>query len=104
MARNSQLHTLKENGIPSPHRKWNDSGKMAEILYTSMRMLHTENSYFARFTQQISSVSTEQSQAGVKSSVKSRMRKGRFRGKRKRATTEKCEATRSEFFGANSKD
>ena len=49
------------------------------IHFTSRRMLRTQNSLFAQFTQQISSVSTEQSQAGVKSSVKGRMRKSRLR-------------------------
>ena len=42
---------------------------------TSMRLLRTQNSYVERCTQQISSVSTKQSQAGVKISVKGRMRK-----------------------------
>ena len=41
--------------------------------------LRTHNSCFERFTQQINSVSTEQSQAGVKSSVKGRMRNSRLR-------------------------
>ena len=86
----SVIH-LKENGTPPPHRWWNASKKPVtqysrvsvsrEILkrkktetpYTSMRMLQTQNSYFERFTQQISSVPTEQSQAGVKSSVWGRM-------------------------------
>ena len=39
-----------------------------------MRTLQTQKSYFERFTQQISSVLTEQSQAGVKSSVSGRER------------------------------
>ena len=47
--------------------------------HTSMRMFRRQNSYFERFTQQISSVSTEQSQSGVNSPVKSRMRKSRPR-------------------------
>ena len=70
-----------------------------------MRMLQTQNSYFERFTQQISSVSTEQPQAGVKSSVKSRMRKSRSRKsswQKKWAATEECKHARSKFFGANS--
>ena len=37
--------------------------RRTETPYTSMRMLRTQNSYFERFAQQISSVSTEQSQA-----------------------------------------
>ena len=37
--------------------------KRKEIPYTSMRIHRTQNSCFAQFTQQISSVSTEQSQA-----------------------------------------
>ena len=36
--------------------------------------LQTQNSYFERFTQQISSVSTEQSPAGVKNSVCGQMK------------------------------
>ena len=38
-----------------------------------------------------------------KDSESKRVDLGKIRGKRKRATTEKCEAARSEFFGANSK-
>ena len=37
---------------------------MADIPRTSMRIHGHQNSYFARFKKQISSVSTEQSQAG----------------------------------------
>ena len=44
--------------------------RTTEIPFTSMRIHRTQNTCFARFSQQISSVSTEQSQAGVKSSVK----------------------------------
>ena len=68
-----------------------------------MRIHRTQNSCFAEFTQQISSVSTtEQFQAGVKSSLNGlRSKKSRLR--RERAATEKCETARSEFFGANSK-
>ena len=44
-----------------------------------MRMLRTHNTYFEWFTQQISSESSEQSQARVKSSVEGRMRKSRLR-------------------------
>ena len=44
--------------------------KVAETPCTSMRILRTQNSYFERFTQQISSLSTEQSRVRVKSSVK----------------------------------
>ena len=40
--------------------------KKKETPYTSMRMLQTQNSYFDRFTEQISAVSTEQFQADVK--------------------------------------
>ena len=43
--------------------------RKTEIPYTSMRMLRTQNSFFAHFTQQISSVSTKQYQAGVKKSL-----------------------------------
>ena len=73
---------LKENGIPSPNRWWNASKKLvtqysrasvlwvvdfwkemvAEIPYAAMRIHRTQNSCFAQFTQQISSVTTEQSQ------------------------------------------
>ena len=69
------------NGIPSPHKWWKHStkpvtqysrvsvlwvvefgkGKMAERPYTSMRNHRRQNSYFAQFTQVISSVSTAQS-------------------------------------------
>ena len=47
---------LKEDRIPSRHRLWNDWKKPVsiEIPYTAMRMLRAQNSYFARFTQQIS--------------------------------------------------
>ena len=38
--------------------------RTTETPHTSMRMLRTQNSYFERFTLQISSVSKEQSQAG----------------------------------------
>ena len=73
-----------------------------------MRIHREQSSCFAQFTQQISSVSTEQCQAGVKSSLKrlriKRVDFGKVRGKRKRAATEKCEAARSEFFGTNSKE
>ena len=58
--------------VPSVVELWKERTK--EIRYTSMRMLRTLNSCFERFTQQFSSVSTEQSQAGVKSSVWSRIR------------------------------
>ena len=61
---------LKENGIPLRNRWWHDSQrngchpvlksicalscgilKRKETPYTSVRMLRTQNSYFARFTQ-----------------------------------------------------
>ena len=41
---------------------------MTDIPYTSFRMLRTQTFYPKSFTQQISSVSTEESQAGVKNS------------------------------------
>ena len=61
---------MKENGVPSPLRCWNDSkiqvtllsrvpvlwvegsweGRISETPYTSMRMLWTQNSNFERFT------------------------------------------------------
>ena len=84
MVCDSVVH-VKENGIPQPQRWWNDweklvtqhsrvsvlrvvefwKGRITKTPYTSMRMLRTQNSCFERFTQQISSVSTEQSQTGV---------------------------------------
>ena len=62
---------MKGHGTPSPHRLWDGSKqrvtqyvksisalsggilkrKITETLYTSVRMLRTQNSYFARFTQ-----------------------------------------------------
>ena len=54
---------------------WNSEKKQKKRYHTlPCGCVRTQNSYFARFTQQISSVSTEQSQAGVKSSVWSRVR------------------------------
>ena len=53
--------------------------RITEMPYTSMRMLRTQNSCFAQFIQQISSVSTEKFQAGVKSSVKGRKRENQPR-------------------------
>ena len=82
--------------------------RITETPHTSMRMLGTQNSCFAQFTQHISSVSTEQFQAGVKSSLNGlRIKKSRLwrsSRQRKRAAAEKCEATRSDFFGAISKE
>ena len=49
--------------------------KMEEKPYTSIRILRTQNFYTEPFTQQISSVSSEQSQTGVKSSVEHHVRK-----------------------------
>ena len=43
--------------------------RTTETPYTSMRTHRTQKSCFAQFTQQISSVSTEQSAVGVKNSV-----------------------------------
>ena len=48
--------------------------RITEITYTSMVRFRTESSCFEQFTQQINWVSTEQFQAGVKSSAWSRMR------------------------------
>ena len=44
--------------------------RITETPCTSMRMLQTQNSFSERFTQQVSSVSAEHSQPGVKISVK----------------------------------
>ena len=65
-------------------------------MYTSTRIRRTQSFCFAQFTQQISTVSTEQYQAGVKSRligfrVKTSDR-GEVRSKRKRTATQKCEA------------
>ena len=53
-------------------------GKMEERPYTSISILRTQNFYSQPFTQKISSVSTEQSQTGVKSSVEHHVRKKMF--------------------------
>ena len=60
---------------------WNsEKEKVADEPCTSMRIHRTQNSCFAQFTQQISSVSTEQYQAGVKSSLNGlRIKKSRLR-------------------------
>ena len=126
VVRNSQLYTLKENWIPQPHRWWYASTKLVtqysrssvlwvvefwqerrtETPYTSMRMLRTQNSYFERFAQQISSVSTKQSQADeefVQKPNEKEPTSDRFVAKEKWAAFEECETARSNFFGANSK-
>ena len=67
---------------------WNSEKKRWQ-MYTSMRIHRTMNSCFAQCTQQISSVSTEQFQAGVKSSINGlRIRKSRLeRSSRQKKTS-----------------
>ena len=122
---------LKEHEILPPHRwcgRFKETGhpvlksisalsrgmlkkkkaRITELPYTSMRMLRIQNSHFERLTQQISSVSTEQSPAGVKHSAWGRTwKRDDFRkvyDERKWAITERSETARSKFFGANSKE
>ena len=78
--------TIQRNGSPSIQEHqcfepWNSEKKgWREIPYISIQIHRTQNSCFAQFTQQISSVSTEHSQAGVKSSVRRlRIKKSRLR-------------------------
>ena len=122
----TQATHLEENGIPSPHRWWNDSKKpvtqysrasvlwvvefwkerMAEIPYTSMRIHRTQNSCFAQLTK---TAQYRRSSLKLVWRVRSEAESGRVdfgevRGKRNWSATEKCEAARSEFLGANSKE
>ena len=81
---------LKGNAIPLPQKWWDilkrnwtpnirghqcfeswnfEKRKVADVPNTWMRIHRTQNSCFAQFTQQICAVSTEQFQAGVKSSL-----------------------------------
>ena len=83
--------------------------RITEIPYTSMRMLRIQNCCFERFIQELSSDSTEQSQAVAKSSVWCRMwddfRKiSDERKYKKKSSYEECDTARSKFFGANSKE
>ena len=54
-------------GVSDLNRGIQKKNKVAGVLRTSMRIRRTQNSCFAQTTQQISSVSTQQFQAGVKS-------------------------------------
>ena len=68
-------------------QSWN-SEKKKEISWTSMQNPQTQKSYFRT----------------VHSANQLRVDFWKVPGKRKWAATEKCEAVRSEFFGANSKE
>ena len=72
--------------------------------YTSLRMLRTQSSFIERFTQQISSVSTQQLPAGAKSLVWSLMKLRRAFPRQKWATNEGSETAGCKIFGANSKE
>ena len=64
-------------------------GKRTRRPFISLRMPSTQSSYIERFTLEISSVSTEQSQAGVESSLNGlRMKKSRlWRGSQQKKTS-----------------
>ena len=109
---------LQENGISLPHivKRFEESGHPAfkSISAVIRGILKRKNNrdtiHFTaaeQFTQQIGSVSSEHTQAGVNSSVWGRIserwpQKGSW--KRKWAATEECETAWSTFFGANSKE
>ena len=77
--------TIQGNRSPNFHEcqcleSWNPEKVERKRHHTLQCECFEHKALFSEsFTQQISSVSTEQFQAGVKSSVKSRMRKSRFR-------------------------
>ena len=74
-ALNKIILTFQRNWSPSIQlhqclESWNsEKKKVADVPYASMPRHRTQNSCSAEFTQQISSVSTKQFQAGVKSSL-----------------------------------
>ena len=110
-SKNFHSPILTENffGIDRCFEWWNSEKTRWQMYHTLQCDSSNTERLFAQFTQQSSSVSTEQFQAGVKSSLNGpRIKKSRLwrssRQKKMSSSWKMCEAARSEFFGASSKE